>query len=100
MGGIQSLEQNEAEEEALPDGEVQIDVDKVAPLVVDMMSLLETDITEAMNRLEDLRKYLEDSAVRNEFKKLENHVEKFDTDSAMKSLKTIAQALNVSSGER
>jgi CheY-like chemotaxis protein len=100
MGGIQSLEENEAEEEALPDGEVQIDVDKVAPLVVDMMSLLETDITEAMNRLEDLRKYLEDSAVRNEFKKLENHVEKFDTDSAMKSLKTIAQALNVSSGER
>ncbi len=98
MNGIQTLEEKEAdkEEEKAPVGEAQIDMDKVKPLVVELSSLLETNITEAMNRLEDLKGYLENSSVWEEFKQLENHIDGFDTDNAMESLKTIAQALNIS----
>ena len=98
MDGIQILEEKEAdkEEDKAPVGEAQIDMDKVKPLVVELSSLLETDITEAMNRLEDLREYLENSSVREEFKRLENHIDGFDTDSAIMSLKEIAKTLTIS----
>ncbi|MFC1857021.1 transporter substrate-binding domain-containing protein [Thermodesulfobacteriota bacterium] len=80
----------------LQTGEEPLDVDAVKPILVEMMSLLEADITEAMNRLEDLRGYLEKSSVGEEFKKLEKQVEGFDTDSASKSLNEIAKKLSIS----
>ncbi|MFC1857025.1 response regulator [Thermodesulfobacteriota bacterium] len=80
----------------LQTGEEPLDVDAVKPILVEMMSLLEADITEAMNRLEDLRGYLEKSSVWEEFEKLEKHVEGFDTDSASNSLKEIAEKLSIS----
>ena len=64
-------------------------------LLKDMARLLESDLTEAMNRLETLRKHLAHSSVHEEFKRLEKQVESFDTDAALESLKAIASALDV-----
>jgi hypothetical protein len=74
-----------------------LDVETIKPLLVKLSSLLETDITAAMDRLEDLRGYLENSSVWEEFKQLENQIEGFDTDSALKTLERIMQTLDLPS---
>jgi hypothetical protein len=61
-----------------------------------MSRLLETDLMEAMNCLENLRPHLEHSPAGEEFRRLEKHVEGFDTDSALKSIENIAMALDIS----
>jgi hypothetical protein len=48
-----------------------------------------------MNRLAVLGEPLAHSAVREEFQRLEKHMEGFDTDSALKSIETIARSLEI-----
>jgi uncharacterized protein YhaN len=67
----------------------------VKHLLQDMAQLLESDLTEAMKRLEALRHHLAQSPAYEEFKRLEKQVEGFDTDSAMKSVEAIAKVLEI-----
>jgi len=100
MGGIQELEDRDAAEKQAdtPVGEVTIDIDTVKPLLIEMADLLESDLMEAMNRLEALGEQLKNSAVWEEFKQLEKNIESFDTDGAIDSLKEIANAMDLSLG--
>jgi two-component system, sensor histidine kinase and response regulator len=97
MDGIRTLEDNLAAEQGPkePAEEVRVDKEAVKPLLREMARLLESDLTEAMNRLEALKRHLENSSLYEEFKRLERQVEGFDTDSALKSLEVIAGNLNM-----
>ena len=75
--------------------EVQVDKEAVKSLLEEMAQLLESDLTEAMNRLEALKHHLANSSVCEEFKRLEKQVEGFDTDGALKALDTIAGKLDI-----
>lgn len=79
-----------------PLGEVTIDVDAVKPLLIEMAELLESDLMEAMNRLETIEQHLRNSEVLVEFSQLSKHIDGFDTDKAMRSLKVIAAKLDIS----
>jgi two-component system sensor histidine kinase/response regulator len=96
LDSIGDLEQKDAAKKETPVGEVTVDVDAVAPLLKELAQLLETDLTEAMNRLADLEPYLNHSSVSEEYKKLENCIEEFDTDNALKRLEEISESLNIS----
>jgi hypothetical protein len=61
-----------------------------------MAGFLESDLMEAMGRLEGLGQYLRNSKVREEFSQFEKHVEGFDVDSAVRNLKEIAEKLSIS----
>ncbi|MGO9566275.1 MAG: response regulator, partial [Desulfomonilaceae bacterium] len=75
--------------------EVHVDKEAVKTLLQEIAQLLESDLTEAMNRLEALNHHLANSSVYEEFKRLEKQVESFDTDSALKSVETIAEKLEI-----
>ena len=75
--------------------EVHVDKEAVKTLLQEIAQLLESDLTEAMNRLEALNHHLANSSVYEEFKRLEKQVESFDTDSALKSVETIASKLEI-----
>jgi two-component system sensor histidine kinase/response regulator len=96
MDGIKGLEKKMAEQKA-PDLSSVAEVDKetVRGLLQDMARLLESDLTEAMSRLEALRQHLAPSSVHEEFRRLEKQVESFDTDGAAKSIEAIARALDI-----
>jgi F0F1-type ATP synthase epsilon subunit len=72
-----------------------MDKEAVKLLLREMARLLESDLTEAMNRLEALKKHLANSSAHEEFKRLEKQVEGFDTDNALKSVEAIAGALDI-----
>jgi PAS domain S-box-containing protein len=74
---------------------VSVDKEAVKLLLQDMARLLESDLTEAMNRLEALRLHLKNSPVHEEFKRMEKQVESFDTDGALKSVEAIAKVLDI-----
>ena len=96
MDGIRALEQSLAgQKEPEPSKEVSVDKQAVKLLLREMARLLESDLTEALKRLEDLRQHLTHSSADEEFKRLEKHVEGFDTDSAVKSVEAIARALEI-----
>lgn len=97
MDGIKTLEANLAARQGPkePAEEVRVDREAVKPLLQEMARLLEADLTEAMNRLEALKRLLENSSLYEEFKRLERQVEGFDTDSALKSLEVIAENLDI-----
>jgi two-component system sensor histidine kinase/response regulator len=94
MEGIKGLEKSLAAQKA-PELSTGVEVDKeaVKGLLQEMVRLLESDLTEAMSRLEALRPHLADSPVSEEFRRLEKQVESFDTDGALKSAEAIAKAL-------
>ncbi len=96
MEGIRVLEESLAVQKE-PEPSTAVSVDKVAVkgLLQDMARLLESDLTEAMNRLDALREHLSQSSAREEFKRLERQVESFDTDGALKSVEAIAKALGI-----
>ena len=79
-----------------PSGDVAVDIDTVKPLLIELAGLLESDLMEAMSRLDVLKVHFENSVVREEFKRLEKHIDGFDTDSAIKSLGEIAKTLTIS----
>jgi signal transduction histidine kinase/CheY-like chemotaxis protein/HPt (histidine-containing phosphotransfer) domain-containing protein len=96
MEGIKVFEANSAgQEEPEPSRGVSVDKEVVTFLLRDVARLLESDLTEAMNRLEGLRKHLAHSFAQEEFKRLEKQVENFDTDRALKSVEAIAKALGI-----
>jgi two-component system sensor histidine kinase/response regulator len=96
MEGIELFEANSAGQEAPePSRGVPVDREVVTPLLRDMAGLLESDLTEAMNRLEALRRHLAHSSAQEEFKRLEKQVENFDTDGALKSIEAIATVLDI-----
>ena len=96
LQGIENLDHKEAitQEKKAPVEEVSIDIDAVKPLLIEMAQLLETDFTDAMERLADLGQYLSHSPVSEEYKALENCMEEFDTDGALESLEEISKSLN------
>ncbi len=98
MGGIEEMIQQEAllKQAEQPSGDVAVDIDTVKPLLIELAELLVSDLMEAMSRMDALKVHFENSVVREEFKRLEKHVDGFDTDSAIKSLKEIAKTLTIS----
>ncbi len=98
MGGIEVLKAQEAarKKEEAPVGEIPIDIGLVTPLLTEMAELLESDLGEAMNRLESLKSHLENTLVGEEFRRLEKSLESFDTDGASVSLSNIVQKLDIS----
>jgi signal transduction histidine kinase/CheY-like chemotaxis protein len=97
MGGIKLLEERLAAQQGSekPSAKVEVDKEAVKPLLREMSQLLETDLTEAMNRLEALKTHLANSSAYEEFKRLEKQVESFDTDGALKSVEATARALDI-----
>jgi hypothetical protein len=97
MDGIKVFEATLAAQQGpeKPGMEVRVDKQAVKPLLQEMAQLLESDLTEAMNRLEALRQHLAHSSVHEEFNRLEKQVDGFDTDSALTSVKTIAEKLEI-----
>ena len=96
MDGIKALEESLAgQKEPEPSTEVSLDKEAVKLLLQEMARLLESDLTEAMNRLEALRQHLKHSSAHEEFKRLEKQVESFDTDGAFKSVEAIARVLDI-----
>jgi CheY-like chemotaxis protein len=72
-----------------------VDKEAVQTLLQEIAQLMESDLTEAMKRLEALNHHLANSAVHEEFKRLEKQVECFDTDNALKTVQTIADRLDI-----
>ncbi len=97
MDGIKAFEESLAAHEDLgkPAGEVQVDKEAVKSLLQEIAQLLESDVAEAMNRLEALKEHLANSSAHEEFKRLEKQVESFDTDSALETVETIAGKLDI-----
>jgi signal transduction histidine kinase/CheY-like chemotaxis protein len=97
MGGKMALEDSESgrSEAVSATREGPIAKEAVKALLKDIARWLESDLTEAMNRLPELGKHLAHSPVREEFQKLEKHVEGFDTDTALRSIETIARSLDI-----
>jgi two-component system sensor histidine kinase/response regulator len=97
MDGLKVLEEKLAAQQGAdkPSAEVEIDKEAVKGLLQEMAGLLESDLTEAMNRLETLKRHLSNSPAHEEFRRLEKQVEGFDTDGALKSVEAIARALDI-----
>jgi CheY-like chemotaxis protein len=75
--------------------EAVVNREAVKTLLQEIAQLLESDLTEAINRLEALNRHLANSSVKVEFKRLEKQIENFDTDTALKTVKTIAGKLEI-----
>jgi len=97
MDGIREVEDRLTAIQETEDSGAKARVDKeaVKTLLREMAQLLESDLTEAMNRLEALNGHLANSSVYTEFKRLEKQVESFDTDNALKTVETIAGKLEI-----
>jgi len=96
MDGIKALKQSLAgqkEPESLT--EVSVDREAVKQLLQEMARLLESDLAEALNRLEALRQHLTHSSAHEIFKRLEKQVENFDTDGAVETVEAIARSLDI-----
>jgi len=78
-----------------PTAEIRVNKEEVKPVLREMAQLLESDLTEAMNRLEALKRLLANSSLNEEFQRMEKQLENFDTDNAMRSLEAIARALDI-----
>jgi len=97
MGGIRELEARDAaaREAEVTGDDAAVDTNAVRPLLVELAELLESDLMEAMSRLEALEQHLGNSQVRNEFSQLEEAINGFDTDSAAANLTRIAEKLDI-----
>jgi len=97
VDGIRVVEERLTAQQKPEDSGAEVPVDKeaVKTLLQEIAQLLESDLTEAMNRLEALNRHLANSSVNEEFKRLEKQVESFDTDTALKTVETIAGRLEI-----
>ena len=97
IDGIRIVEERLTAQQEPEDSGVEVRVDKeaVKTLLQEIAQLLESDLTEAMNRLEALNRHLANSSVKEEFKRLEKQIESFDTDTAFKTVETIAGKLEI-----
>jgi len=98
MEGIKAFEKRGAGEgePEIPSGDGTVDREAVKVLLQEMAQLIESDLIEAMNRLEALGDHLRHSQVREAFERLEGYMEGFDTESALKTVDEIAQDLDIS----
>jgi CheY-like chemotaxis protein len=98
MEGIKALEKKRSggDEPEMPTGDGTVDREAVKVLLQEMAQLLDSDLIEAMNRLEALRQHLRHSEVREAFEQLEGYVEGFDTESALKTVDEIAKKIDIS----
>jgi hypothetical protein len=69
-------------------------METVKPLLDELGGLLESDLSEAMIRLEDLRPHLASSRASEAFKKLEASIDIFDTDEALRQIEAIGRILS------
>jgi CheY-like chemotaxis protein/HPt (histidine-containing phosphotransfer) domain-containing protein len=97
MDGIRLLDERMTAQQEPQDygADVKIDAEAVRTLLREIAQLLESDLTEAMNRLEALHGHLANSSVNEEFKRLEKQIEGFDTDTALQTVATIAGKLGI-----
>ena len=97
MDGIRVVEERLAIQQRSEDfgPEVRVDKEAVKTLLQEIAQLLESDLTQAMDRLEALNGHLANSSIHEEFKRLEKQVESFDTDTALKTVETIASKLEI-----
>jgi CheY-like chemotaxis protein len=97
LHSIGDLEHKEAakSEKETTEGVEAFDIDAVSPLLMEMARLLESDLSEAMDCLDDLREQLANSPASEEFKQLEEQVEDFDIENALKSIESIAKTLDI-----
>jgi HPt (histidine-containing phosphotransfer) domain-containing protein len=97
MDGLRVVEERLAAQERPGDSETEVLVDKEAirTLLQEITQLLDSDMIEAMNRLEALNGHLANSSTCEEFKRLEKQVESFDTDAALETVETIARKLEI-----
>jgi two-component system sensor histidine kinase/response regulator len=97
MDGLRVVEERLAAQERPGDSETEVLVDKEAirTLLQEITQLLESDLIEAMNRLEALNCHLANSSNCEEFKRLEKQVESFDTDAALETVEMIARKLEI-----
>jgi two-component system sensor histidine kinase/response regulator len=98
MEGIKAFEERGAgeDESGITPREGPVDGEAVKVLLQEISQLLDSDLTEAMNRLEALGDHLRHSQVREAFERLEGQVEGFDTESALKTVDEIAKDLDIS----
>jgi two-component system sensor histidine kinase/response regulator len=80
-------------------GQNPIDNAVVHPIIRELFDLMESDLVEALRRLEDLAEHLANSKLGEQFRLLENQMENFDIPAALDTLKAIAKELNLSLGE-
>ena len=97
MDGIKALEGSPVKAKEPGFGaETTVDMEGTKRLLQEMARLLESDLSEALTCLGDLREQLADSSASEEFKRLEEQVEEFEIDNALKSIASIAKALDIS----
>jgi len=92
---MQSIEKSKAGdkkklEPGASSGRKRVDPKVVGPIVKKLFDLMETDLVEAGNQLEILGDHLNDTSVRELFKRLENQMDMFDIPAAKETLKEIA----------
>ena len=80
-------------------GRNPIDSAVVHPIIREMFDLMESDLVEALRRLQDLAEHLANSKLGEQFRLLENQMDNFDIPAASHTLKAIAKELNLSLGE-
>ena len=80
-------------------GRNPIDSAVVHPIIRELFDLMESDLVEALRRLEDLAEHLTNSKLGEQFSLLENQMDNFDIPAASDTLKAIAKELNLSLGE-
>jgi len=80
-------------------GRNPIDSAVVHPIIRELFDLMESDLVEALRRLQDLAEHLAYSKLGEQFRLLENQMDNFDIPAASDTLKAIAKELNLSLGE-
>jgi len=96
LDGIKGLEKSLiAEKQPQAATETSPDKEKVKLLLNEIAGLLESDLTEAVNRIETLSQHLRGSSVREQFERLERQVDSFDTEGALETVEAIAKALDM-----
>lgn len=72
-----------------------IDLEDVRRLLRELANTLESDLTQVVDYVLKLEAYLSNTPVGEELQNFKKHLDQFDTDSALLSLKTIAASLDI-----
>ncbi|MGE4297788.1 MAG: transporter substrate-binding domain-containing protein [Desulfovibrionaceae bacterium] len=83
-----------------PTASAQPDAAAVAPLLHEMADLMESDLAAAMDRLPALERLLDGTTAQTALETLAQHLDAFDTDSALTALHAIATACDIPWGEQ
>ncbi|MBF0226669.1 MAG: response regulator [Desulfobacterales bacterium] len=74
---------------------IAVNIKEITPLIKRLVELIETDLSEAMNHLDLMKPYLEQSNVHDKFQMIVEALDIFATDDALKNLYALAQELNI-----